>query len=36
MQSLEVHFIAGVHPALHPGKSARIMVGNQEAGWCGV
>lgn len=36
LQSLEVHFIAGVHPALHPGKSARIMVGNQEAGWCGV
>lgn len=36
LQSPEVHFIAGVHPALHPGKSARIMVGNQEAGWCGV
>ncbi|HHF7349110.1 TPA: phenylalanine--tRNA ligase subunit beta [Legionella feeleii] len=36
LQLPEVHFIADVHPALHPGKSARIMVANQEAGWCGV
>lgn len=36
LQLPEVHFVAEVHPALHPGKSARIMIADQEAGWCGV
>nr|WP_232220765.1 phenylalanine--tRNA ligase subunit beta [Legionella tunisiensis] len=36
LQLSEVQFVAAVHPALHPGKSARVMIANQEAGWCGV
>ncbi|ASQ45069.1 phenylalanine--tRNA ligase subunit beta [Legionella clemsonensis] len=32
----EVDFQAAEHPALHPGKSARISIANQGAGWCGV
>ena len=36
LQLSEVHFVAAVHSALHPGKSARIMIADQEAGWCGV
>lgn len=31
-----VCFVAAQHPALHPGKSARILIANQEVGWCGV
>jgi phenylalanyl-tRNA synthetase beta chain len=29
-------FISAKHPALHPGKSAEIMINEQHAGWCGV
>jgi phenylalanyl-tRNA synthetase beta chain len=29
-------FVARSHPALHPGQSARIIVGEQEIGWLGV
>ncbi|OCH98199.1 phenylalanine--tRNA ligase subunit beta [Legionella jamestowniensis] len=32
----DVKFEAEKHPALHPGKSARITIENQNAGWCGV
>lgn len=32
----DVHFVAAEHPALHPGQSARIMIGEREAGWIGV
>lgn len=32
----DVKFEAEKHPALHPGKSARITIENQDAGWCGV
>jgi len=28
--------VAGEHPALHPGQSARLRVGNVEAGWLGT
>ncbi len=30
-----VHFVAAQHPALHPGRSARIEVDGQSIGWCG-
>jgi phenylalanyl-tRNA synthetase beta chain len=30
-----VRFVAGQHPALHPGQSARIYVGEQAVGWLG-
>jgi phenylalanyl-tRNA synthetase beta chain len=29
-------FIAAEHSALHPGKSAAIIINDQHAGWCGV
>jgi phenylalanyl-tRNA synthetase beta chain len=32
----DVAFIADSHPALHPGKSAKILIAGKEAGWCGV
>lgn len=32
----EVKFVPALHPALHPGKSAAIMIDNEQAGWCGV
>ena len=32
----DVQFVAAQHPALHPGQSARIMMGEKEAGWIGV
>jgi phenylalanyl-tRNA synthetase beta chain len=32
---LAVRFEAGVHPALHPGRAARILLGAREAGWIG-
>ncbi|KTC87374.1 MULTISPECIES: phenylalanine--tRNA ligase subunit beta [Legionella] len=28
-------FESAEHPALHPGKSAKIMIGGHHAGWCG-
>ncbi len=31
-----VKFVAANHNALHPGKSARILLDNQELGWVGV
>ena len=31
----KVQFMHGIHPAMHPGKSARITVGEQFAGWLG-
>ncbi|KTC85136.1 phenylalanine--tRNA ligase subunit beta [Legionella brunensis] len=36
LQLSEVSFLAESHPALHPGKSARISIHGQDAGWCGV
>lgn len=39
MASLHIEnaeFRRGEHPALHPGKSAEIRLGNQIIGWCGV
>ena len=35
-QAQEFHFEAAEHPALHPGQSARIMRGKNEAGWAGA
>ncbi len=32
----DVHFVAASHPALHPGQSARILIGEREVGWMGV
>ena len=29
------HFEAASHPALHPGKTARIIINNKKAGWIG-
>lgn len=29
-------FVAASHPALHPGKSALILIDEQQAGWCGA
>lgn len=37
--SLHMHpiqFVPAEHPALHPGQTARILVGEKEAGWLGV
>lgn len=31
----KVLFEPGIHPAMHPGKSARILVGEKFAGWLG-
>lgn len=31
-----VRFVVGEHPVLHPGKSARVMVGDQTIGWMGA
>ena len=30
-----VHFIQAQHPALHPGRSAQIVCGQQQVGWIG-
>ncbi len=30
-----VRFVAAEHPALHPGRSARVEVDGQAIGWCG-
>ncbi len=32
---LALRFVAATHPALHPGRSAQIMVGEQQVGWLG-
>ena len=32
----DAHFVAATHAALHPGKSARILVGETEVGWLGA
>ena len=32
----EVRFVSATHPALHPGKTARVLIGDKEAGWLGV
>ena len=31
----DVRFEAGEHPALHPGQTARVLLGGQMAGWIG-
>ena len=31
----ELRFVASVHPALHPGRSAQICCGTQQVGWIG-
>lgn len=36
LQVPDVRFVAAMHPALHPGQSARILIDGQEAGWVGV
>ena len=36
LQLQEVRFIADNHPALHPGQSARILIGDKPAGWVGA
>lgn len=34
-RAAEVRFEAGAHAALHPGQTARILAGNETAGWLG-
>lgn len=36
VQAGEYRFVADVHPALHPGRSARILRGAQPVGWLGA
>ena len=36
LQIPNVRFVAAPHTALHPGQSARILIGDEEAGWMGV
>ncbi len=36
LQIQEVRFIADNHPALHPGQSARILMGEKPVGWVGA
>ncbi|MDO8465847.1 MAG: phenylalanine--tRNA ligase subunit beta [Gallionella sp.] len=31
----QLHFVAAIHPALHPGRSAQIYCGGQAVGWIG-
>ncbi len=31
-----IQFVSDTHKALHPGKTARILVGEKQAGWIGV
>ncbi|MFL1404511.1 phenylalanine--tRNA ligase subunit beta [Marinobacter sp. M1N3S26] len=33
---VEVRFAAGQHPALHPGQTAELFLGDQPVGWLGV
>ena len=35
MAPQRVHFVAAEHPAMHPGRCARIEVEGQAIGWCG-
>ena len=32
---LQARFVAATHPALHPGRCARVEIGEQTAGWIG-
>jgi phenylalanyl-tRNA synthetase beta chain len=32
---LQARFVAGTHPALHPGRCAQVRIGEQAAGWIG-
>jgi phenylalanyl-tRNA synthetase beta chain len=32
----DVRLVTASHPALHPGKTARVFINQQEAGWLGV
>lgn len=32
----DLHFVSATHPALHPGQTARILVGERDVGWVGV
>jgi len=32
----DVNFVAGVHAALHPGQTARILLGDKAIGWLGA
>jgi phenylalanyl-tRNA synthetase beta chain len=34
-KAADAQFIAAEHPSLHPGQSAKIMVGDQRLGWIG-
>ena len=36
LQLSDIKFEAANHSAMHPGKSAKIMIGDQQAGWLGV
>lgn len=36
LQLRAVTFVSAHHSAMHPGKSAKILIDNQEAGWLGV
>jgi phenylalanyl-tRNA synthetase beta chain len=36
MLQLPVHFVAGEHDALHPGKTAQLFCGEQSIGWIGA
>ncbi len=36
LQVPNVRFVAASHAALHPGQSARILIGDEDAGWMGV
>jgi phenylalanyl-tRNA synthetase beta chain len=36
LQLKEIDFLAAEHPALHPAKSAQIILNGQKIGWCGV
>ena len=33
---IEVRFAAGQHPALHPGQTAQLLLGEQPVGWLGA
>ena len=33
---VELQFVSAEHPALHPGKSAKLIQDRQCVGWCGV
>jgi phenylalanyl-tRNA synthetase beta chain len=32
----DLRFVSATHPALHPGQTARLLIGEQEIGWLGV